>query len=439
MPIKLSEPGIICFLFSVRYWNHEEIKEAYHEGIKLFSDLYGSKNNEETFDFNLVQDEDGFERFMLKAKGKMTVLVPMSGGVQPWMLKIGKAARFTVIAQGYYKGFFSEHTQEMMVEKNAPPALTDAYAVLRRIGVEVGLAYTKKQVFDLLKACDVLTDLKKSIILFTGEPEPWVISSVRNGKRIEEKFGIHTKTITLEELEKRYYEANAVETAGYARDWPERAEYMSEPHLEDVEKAAALQWAIIDLLKEHKADCFCAKCFELIGRINTTACLALSFLNGSSAWCGACEGDLDSAVSLMVMKKLTGKQPWMANPIVMDKNKLILAHCSAPVTGEESYTYRLRSHHESGTGVSTEVIMPVQRTVTLMRIGNNMDNIQFFTGTAESQPDIKTCRTRLQIHVEQLDEHIEKTLGCHYIMVYGDVTEQLRIFSKLAKLDIVSL
>ena len=213
---------------------------------------------------------------------------------------------------------------------------------------------------------------------------------------------------------------------------------MIEPNEEDVRNAAKLQSIFIELLQQYEADCFCTKCFELIGRINTTACLALSFLNSSAVWCGACEGDLDSAVSLLVMRKLTGKNPWMANPIVMEKDKLILSHCSAPVTEEGPLPLTLRSHHESGKGVSTEVSFPLQKTVTLMRIGNHMESIQYFTGIAEKIPDIRTCRTRLQIQVEGLEDRMSEILGCHFTLVYGDFTKELSVFAKLADLHDIS-
>ncbi|HBN84292.1 MAG TPA: hypothetical protein DDZ89_10640 [Clostridiales bacterium] len=424
----IKEPGVICFLFSSRYWREDEIKKAYQESIKLFD----PKTR-----VTMVKDEEGLEQFLPNAKGKGTVLIPMSGGVQPWMLKIGKAARFVVIAQGYFKGFFNDDIREKMVENNAPPALADAYAVLKRMGVQTELAYTKEQVNTILKANAVLASLHEATILCAGEPEPWVISSVRSGKKIEEKFGIRTKTITLDQLEERYHNVDADVAQKIAEQWSDGAECILEPDKEAVFKAAKLQTAVTDLMQEYNADCFCAKCFELIGKIDTTACLALSSLNSSGEVCGACEGDLDSAVSLMIMKRLTGKNPWMANPIVLEKDKLVLAHCSSPIRGEEPYEYKLRSHHESGTGVSTQVTVPVQKTVTLMRIGDNMEHIQFFTGIAESQPDIKTCRTRLQIHVDGLEKHVEKALGCHYIMVYGDVRSELSVFAKMAKLNIV--
>lgn len=425
---QITKPVVVCFLFSTRYWEQEEINKAYQEGIQLFSP--------ET-DVHIVQDEEGYERFLPVAKGNGTVLIPMSGGIQPWMIKIGKNASFVVIAQGYFNGFFSEDTRNKMVEKNAPPALADTYAVLKRMGVPTEIAYKKEQVHAFVTAYNVYSSLKDATILSAGEPEPWVISSVRSGKRIEEKLGIRTKTIPLEQLEERYHKADLGEAKKFADQWLQKAQCLVEPDQNDVFNAAKLQAAILELMKEYNADCFCAKCFELIGKINTTACLALSSLNSTPSLCGACEGDLDSAVCLLIMKRLTGKNPWMANPIVLEKNQLILAHCSSPVIGDTPYDYRLRSHHESGKGVSTEVTVPLRKTVTLMRIGNNLERIQFFTGVAELQPQINTCRTRLQIHVEGLENHIEKMLGCHYTMVYGDARAELSMFAKLANLTIV--
>lgn len=432
---KGIEPGIVCFLFSTRYWEEEEILQAFEESKQAF---VHPSYPVDSIDFHLITDENGFEGFMAQYKGKGVVLVPMSGGVQPWMLRIGRLARFVVLVNGCYQNFFSDEIRYKVIEKNASPAMTDTYAVLKRMGVKTYFVNTREEAMRYLKTKEVLNLLRKSVILSAGEPEPWVLSSVRSGKRIEDKFGITVKTLPLDEIEELYKSGDDVKAKIYADAWLEKANALIEPNEEDVRNAAKLQSIFIELLQQYEADCFCTKCFELIGRINTTACLALSFLNSSAVWCGACEGDLDSAVSLLVMRKLTGKNPWMANPIVMEKDKLILSHCSAPVTEEGPLPLTLRSHHESGKGVSTEVSFPLQKTVTLMRIGNHMESIQYFTGIAEKIPDIRTCRTRLQIQVEGLEDRMSEILGCHFTLVYGDFTKELRVFAKLADLHDIS-
>ncbi len=435
MKTSFPESVAVGVLFSTRYWNQADMTDIFMEVQSSLSD-YIKEYQKINFEFYLIKDHESFEKFYYRTKNNPVVLIPMSGGIQPWMLKVGQSAAFTVIVQGYYNSFFSERVTSCLVEKNAPPALTDTYAVLKRTGMQVMLALSIPQIFNNLKAYLTMIQLRGMSILFAGEPEPWVISSVRTGKEIEERFGIKTLGITLDELQSRFYKADPQKVSKIADEWLLKAEETIEPNKDDIYKASALQQSIFDLMDDYQADCFCAKCFELIGKIDTTACLALSFLNSSDAYCGACEGDLDSAVSLIIMKKLTGMSPWMANPIVLEQDKLTLAHCSAPFeNGYDRLT--LRSHHESKKGVSPQVELPVDRTVTIMRIGNHMNNIQFFTGKALRNPDINTCRTRLQIQVDDLQSYMEKTLGCHYTMVYGDHTELLKIFSKLARLTII--
>ena len=110
-------------------------------------------------------------------------------------------------------------------------------------------------------------------------------------------------------------------------------------------------------------------CFNLLS-LGTTSCLGVSYINDCTAQMAACEGDLDSAVTMLMMKRLTDTKPWMANPGLHPKGIVNFSHCTAPlaVDGRQDCPYILRSHHESGIGVSLQVEIPGSVRLTACRV-----------------------------------------------------------------------
>jgi L-fucose isomerase-like protein len=81
--------------------------------------------------------------------------------------------------------------------------------------------------------------------------------------------------------------------------------------------------------------------------------MALSMLNDDNVISG-CEGDCQSTFSMLLLNELTGNKSYLANTayVDMDKNDVILAHCSIPVSMTEKYV--IRSHFESRLGVGIQ-------------------------------------------------------------------------------------
>ena len=66
-------------------------------------------------------------------------------------------------------------------------------------------------------------------------------------------------------------------------------------------------------MKKYDLNALSLKCFDILEKLKTTGCYALSKLNDEGIIAG-CEGDIVSAVTMLWVYKLTGILPWMANP-----------------------------------------------------------------------------------------------------------------------------
>lgn len=189
------------------------------------------------------------------------------------------------------------------------------------------------------------------------------------------------------------------------------------------------------LLDRHGADALSMACFAMIGELATTSCLALSTLNDSADAIGACEGDLDAAVTLYLLKVLGADFVWIANPIIHAANCLDLAHCTAPRCGcGGDLSYRLLRHHESGRGVAPEVVLPAGRPVTLVRIGADLTELCVHPGRTERAAKQPTCHTQIRVQIPSSKDFLDTLNGTHVVLTYGDARTDLALCADLLRL-----
>jgi L-fucose isomerase-like protein len=113
----------------------------------------------------------------------------------------------------------------------------------------------------------------------------------------------------------------------------------------------------------------------------------------------------------------------MANTAGIDtrRNVLKLAHCTVPL--QLTAEFGLRSHFESGLGVSIQGKLK-NGPVTLARIGGrNLDRIWLAEGTIRgTEQDDQLCRTQADVQLtesEPIRALLDKPLGNHLVLTTG--------------------
>ncbi len=112
--------------------------------------------------------------------------------------------------------------------------------------------------------------------------------------------------------------------------------------------------AIKRILEDYHLEGFTVGCFDLIGKIGTTPCLALAMFNAQGIP-AACEGELNALIGMMIIRKFFDEPAFMGNLADFDENHVVIAHCTAPPLVSK---YILRTHFESGRGVGVAVEFP---------------------------------------------------------------------------------
>ena len=369
-----------------------------------------------------------------KFAGRDAVLLPLSGGIQPILVELGRGLGRAALANAYLPGFVAEPLAAALMHRNAHPACTDFFAHQRLAGRPVAWLGTRADFDAFARAQGAVAALRAARILQIGPTEPWVINSTRDPGRFRAALGCEVVPVAAEELYagfERVADTDA-EARALADDWWSGARARSGAAPADALKAARVAVAMRRMLAERGADALSMACFSMIGAIDTTSCLALSTLNDSAGAIGACEGDLDAAATLYLLKKLGADFVWIANPIVHAEDCIDLAHCTAPRRAcGAALPYRLLRHHESGRGVAPEVALPGERAVTLARVGANLTELCVHRGRTESVAKQPTCHTQIRVSVPSSRRFLDTLNGTHVVMSYGDFSEPLAHCARL--------
>lgn len=416
------------FLAAKRYWNDEEDLDA------SFNELKTSilKGNTSAF---LITDEVELNRISLAQKD-ILVAVPMSGAVQSLLLKASENFKATVIFAAYVKGNASDELCSKMMFKNAAPTVMDTWSVIRRNNNAL-LALSKKDLEIDLKVMEAFVFVKTAKLILVGETEPWVVSVSRKIEEYE-KLGLKIEKVSQDEIRERYTSSKEENGAKYYGYFKTKAKKTVEPTEKDIKDSCRMAYAIVETLKAHKAQGMALACFNLLST-GTNSCLGVSFINGNTPYIAACEGDLDSAVTMLMMKKLTNTNLWMANPGIHPNGLINFSHCTAPIsiTKDKPCDYILRNHHESNIGTSLQVELPMNSRVTACRMSGVTKEVTVQNGEIVDGEYEKACRTQAYVKFDDFDKYIDTALGCHQVFAFEDISDEMKKLSKLLNFKVI--
>lgn len=262
-----------------------------------------------------------------------------------------------------------------------------------------------------------------------GTPSSWLIASNVDYLLAKRRWGIEYIDVPLNRVYEYYEQITDDEVGEACASLAGKALACREATPEDMIKAMRLYHAIKRIVEEDKLSAITLSCFRLIEQTGTTGCLALALLNDEGIIAG-CEGDLQSIFSMLVVKVLTGKSTFMANPSMINArtNEVILAHCTVGIAQTEKFI--IRNHFETESGIGIQGILPTG-DVTIVKCGSEcLDEYYLSTGTlTENTNYINMCRTQVRVKLHSSAEYFLKNpLGNHHIMLHGNYETMLDEF-----------
>jgi L-fucose isomerase-like protein len=181
-------------------------------------------------------------------------------------------------------------------------------------------------------------------------------------------------------------------------------------------------------------------------------CLAFSKLN-DLGYVGACEGDMDSTLTMLLFQYAFGVPGFITDPIFdFAKNGLIHAHCTSVtkldgVAGERA-PFLIRTQCDSEQGVSLEVEMRVGQEITCAKLANN-DTLLVSAGKITEVPDYydRGCRTQIVMEVRDARKMFANWGGgvlsndmmtlLHRVVFYGNRLRDLADLAPLMGIKVV--
>ena len=259
-----------------------------------------------------------------------------------------------------------------------------------------------------------------------GEPSDWLIASNVDRDFLKQKFNIDFVDIPLDTLFRRFslIDDNMVEFL--TTDF-QAVTSRGETTERDLLDSLKIYLAINQICQENNCTCATVRCFSIIEKLKATGCLALALLNDEGID-AACEGDLQSLLSMILVRRVTGMPSFMANPSAMSKDNhtTTFAHCTVPTTMCRRYGFR--SHFESQCGLAVAGEFSPSEVYTIFKWGGEKLD-RFFVEEAVSvvaPSNENLCRSQLTLNFYNPEYMLNNPIGNHHIIVKGSFADKLR-------------
>lgn len=286
-----------------------------------------------------------------------------------------------------------------------------------------------------------LEQLKHSrLLVVSGFPEP-------RTETTDPVFGIRIKPIDFAELRDAYAAADPEQAAHWAECWEQEAQRVYEPTADELRRSGAAYVAMRNLLRKHEAQAITINCLGGFygGHITAYPCLGFCQLNNDGL-VGACEADVRSTLTMLVIGTLTGRPGYISDPVIdTSRNQIIYAHCVAPfkVFGPAgpANPYQIKSHSEDRKGASVRSLMPLGYMTSTLEIDTGSRRVIFHKGVAVENVDLdRACRTKLAVEVagdiDRLMNHWDQW-GWHRVTFYGDVEAIIEELCRRCELTLI--
>jgi len=284
--------------------------------------------------------------------------------------------------------------------------------------------YIAMRIKELSKIFKVKNRLASTKLGVVGKPSDWLIASDVDYLKVKETLGISLIDIEMDELVKEIEQ-------GHRFDHPKLNDIKNKGFdSKSIEGALKIYNGFKAIVNKYKLDGITVRCFDLLEIYKNTGCLGLSLLNDEGIM-GGCEGDIPALISMVILHYLTDEPVFMANPasINIDKNEIILAHCSLPLNMPDEFY--LKTHFESGLGVGIQGVIE-EGEATIFKLSGDGKN--YFVSGGEIIENLNKeslCRTQIRMKIdEDVKYFLQNSIGNHHLICKGDYSEIVREFFK---------
>lgn len=241
--------------------------------------------------------------------------------------------------------------------------------------------------------------MKQSRILVVGTGKG--TKSAITAETVKKKLGAELVPIKNEQILEAMKSIDAKAAEAEAEQyWIGQARKIVEPTRDKIIESARMYLAVRAMMKEQRAQAITSS--HCMG--NPRCCLTFSKLNDQGC-VGACEGDVDSTLTMLVFAYAFGAPGFISDPVVdTSKNALIHFHCTSCTKmagpGSKRMPFTMRDQTDTKGGVALEVQYPLGQAVTCAKL-INLDTMLCSTGEIiGTSTDPNACRTQFTTKVK---------------------------------------
>jgi L-fucose isomerase-like protein len=308
------------------------------------------------------------------------------------------------------------------------------------------------EIIGRVKLFDVIGRLKRTKLLYVWDGGP----SIPEAEAIKAKFGVTVQWVDQCRLEDAYRLIPEADVQREVAELIRCAEAVVEPSEQDIRDVCRMYLAIRRLVEEEGAQGMSIKCLDLMaaGQLSAYPCLAWTRFD-DQGMVGACEGDLNSALTKLVVGRTANKPGFLTDPVFdTASNTITHAHCIAPTKMDgpdgAAAPYVVRSHAEDDIFACLQVKMRVGQEVTVAQL-KDWDTMLMSRAEIVGNLELsRGCRVKVVTKVNDTRKMLEnwtvpdtrKKLehwagGVHRVLFYGNHIEDITNLGKLLGFRVV--
>ena len=269
--------------------------------------------------------------------------------------------------------------------------------------------------------------------------------------KVKEQWGVEVIPVTAQQIIEAHKAVDLAAAEAEAQEyWIKPAKKIIEPSRDEIINSARLFLATRNLMIQSGARAITS---SLCMGKPAKGCLAFSKLNDLGL-VGACEGDMDSTLTMLMFGYAFGKPGFVTDPLFdVSRNAVIHAHCvsSSKMDGPagERAPFMLRSHRDDNHGAAVEVDLRVGQQITCAKIVN-LDTLLLSAQKIIEIPDFddRGCRTQITCEVADARKMLQNwgsgavekegmmTL-LHRVVFYGNHVENAGYLAQLTGMKVV--
>jgi hypothetical protein len=270
-----------------------------------------------------------------------------------------------------------------------------------------------------------------------------------DGEKVKSRLGVETIPVSVEETLAAH---NAVPLADAEREaeeyWIGQTKGIVEPSRDEIINSSRFYLALKNMMREKGAQAVTSSnCMAEPAK----GCLAFSKLN-DLGYVGACEGDMDSTLTMLMFQYAFGVPGFISDPVVdTARNALIHFHCTCATKMDgpdgERCPFTIRNQSDSHQGVALDVEQRIGQEVTCAKFVN-LDTMLLSTGKIiDVTHDPLGCRTQFVTEVADAEKmfhnwgagQIESGVMTllHRVVFYGDHRKSIEDLGALMDFKVI--